>query len=231
MMASASGSADQSEGDDGFAAGAGSLFQFFEQHGFKVVGIGLHFAGSNLGFGSTVEAEIADAQVTFFRHERRTEGAAHHGAKFVEFTGPGGGVEHGTRLVVGKVIPAFAIVVVIGFIEQAGGGIARVFGGKAGDGIESAFADAGGAVGVGLFGICKTVLEAKRVELIDGEHPVATVRATGTAGQPFAAALHGVGEGGVDDLDELLISWRWGGTSHRYEDNLRVLFGFFRPVS
>ncbi len=131
------------------------------------------------------------------RLERRPEGAAHHGTKFVEFTGPGRGVEHGTGLVVGKLIPAFAIFVVVGFIEQAGGGVAGVFGGKAGDGVQSAFADAGGAVGVVLFGLRETVAQAEGVELIDGEDAVATMRAAGTAGQPFAAALHGVGEGGI----------------------------------
>jgi hypothetical protein len=52
------------------------------------------------------------------------------------------------------------------------------------------------------------VLFRSGVELIDGEDAVATMRAAGTAGQPFAAALHGVGEGGIHDLNELLISGR-----------------------
>jgi hypothetical protein len=40
-----------------------------------------------------------------------------------------------------------------------------------------------------------------RVELIDGEHPNATLRATGTTGQPIAASPCGIGERGIHDLN------------------------------
>ena len=32
------------------------LFQFFQQRGFHVVGVGIHFAGGNFCFGGAVEA-------------------------------------------------------------------------------------------------------------------------------------------------------------------------------
>lgn len=210
-------SANQGEGDDGFAMGPGIFLQFFQKPGFEVVRIGLHFAGGDFGLGSAIEAEVANPQITF-RHERRSKGAAHHGTVFVKFAGSGRGVEHGARFVVGKLIPTLAIFVVFGFIEDTGGRIAGVLGGKSSDRVQGAFADASGAVGVFFFGLCQAVPKAERVELIDGKDSVTTMRTAGTAGQPFAAATHGVGEGSVDDLDEFLISG--GRRRHIEEDNL-----------
>jgi len=106
----------------------------------------------------------------------------------------------------------FASRFVIRFGKQAGDGIAGELWGKAGDGVQGAFADACGALRIGLLGFRKSVAQTERIELIDSEDSDATVRTTGTASQPFAAALRGVGQGGVDDLDELLIA---GGRGHR----------------
>jgi len=50
------------------------------------------------------------------------------------------------------------------------------------------------------------MLQAKRVERADGENADATLRASGAAHEPMAAATGGVGEGGVDDLNELLVA-------------------------
>ena len=66
--------------------------------------------------------------------------------------------------------------------------------------------DAGCALGIGLFQIRQTMLQAQRVERADGENADATLRASGAAHEPMAATTGGVGEGGVDELNKLLVA-------------------------
>jgi hypothetical protein len=70
-----------------------------------------------------------------------------------------------------------------------------------------------------FFKFDESMLQASCIELGDGKHAYAALRAAGTAHEPGAAAAAGVGQGGVDDLDEFLVARR---QVHRTHD-LRIL--------
>jgi hypothetical protein len=61
-----------------------------------------------------------------------------------------------------------------------------------------------GRVGLGEFG--ESFAQSNRIEGIDGEDADAALAATGMTDEPFAAAASGVGESGIDDLDEFVIA-------------------------
>ena len=75
---------------------------FFEQSGFQVVWVGLHFAGGNFFVRRALKAEFANAQSILGSH-RRPEHAASHGTRFVELAVPGRRIERGTGLIVGEI--------------------------------------------------------------------------------------------------------------------------------
>lgn len=53
-----------------------------------------------------------------------------------------------------------------------------------------------------LLEIGKATAQALGVELVDGKNSNTALRTSGTADQPCAAALGGIGQGGIHDLDE-----------------------------
>jgi hypothetical protein len=83
-----------------------------------------------------------------------------------------------------------------------------------------ASANSVGTGGIGLSEFREAVAKARDVKLIDGKRAVTTLRAPGTADEPGAAAAGGVGKGGVDDLDELGVSFCHAG---------RVAFAITKP--
>ena len=110
------------------------------------------------------------------------------------------GVEDGAGFVVGELFEEDGGFVV--FVEDAGGEVAGEPGVEAGEGVGDAGADAWGSCWVGLFEGGEAFAEAGCVFVGDGEDADAALGAAGFADEVLAAALVGVGYGGVYDLDE-----------------------------
>ena len=171
----------------------------------------MHFAGGDLFLRCAFIAQLANAQLTF-RCDRRSKNTAGDGAGSVEFAGSGCRVQSGTRLVVGKIIPTLRGF--LRFIEQAGSRIARQLRGQPCDRLARALPHPGGALWSLQFEFHEAITQAQSVQLIDGEHSDATLRASRAADQPFTASTRRIRKSRVDDLDQRLISGRGGVTMH-----------------
>ena len=146
----------------------------------------------------------------------RAEDATGHGTPGIDIAEAGGGVEGGTRGVVGEVFEAG--LVGFGVSEEAGEGIAGKVGqvlGEPGAGAAFEIGGEGWLVGAQCF---HAGAEAEDVECVDGEGSVAALGAAGAAGEPGAGAARGFGQRGVDDLHELGIA---GGKGHSAKDSCR----------
>jgi hypothetical protein len=88
---------------------------------------GIKLAGHYLLGGGVDEAELAGGEVALRGAHGWTEGATYDGTGFVEVAGSGVRVEHGARLPVAKAVfvgeERGGLVI---FVEDAGGGVARV---------------------------------------------------------------------------------------------------------
>jgi hypothetical protein len=60
----------------------------------------------------------------------------------------------------------------------------------------------------------QSALETGSIELIDRKYSNAALGASGAADQPLAAAPRGVGESGVNDLNQLTVFRGWKGVAH-----------------
>lgn len=177
------------------------MFGVRGESGFEGVGVEVDFAGGDLFGCCSVEAEVANAE-GFFGAERRAEDAAGHGASRVEVAESGGRIEGGAGFVVGEVFKVNGTI----FVEKAGAGVAGKIGSEAVDGLAGAEAEGGGAFGIGGIEERKAFAEADGVELGDGEDADAALGASGSTQEPGAGAAGSVGDGGVDDLNELRIA-------------------------
>jgi hypothetical protein len=171
----------------------------------------VNFAGGDFLGCCFVEAEFADTEA-FVRAERRPEDAAGHRAGGVEVAESGGGIEGRAGLVVGEVVEVGGAV----FVEEAGARVAGKIGSEASHGLAGAKAEAGGAFSVGRIEGGESITEAGSVELGDGEDADAALGASGSAFEPGSGAAGGVGDGGVDDLDQLRVA---GGERHGVKDS------------
>ena len=70
------------------------------------------------------------------------------------------------------------------------------------------------------FEIRETLPQPASVKLINGKYSDATLRTARTTNKPLATSTRGIGQGGVHNLDQLLISRRWLTRSHFSKDNL-----------
>ncbi len=181
------------------------MLDFGGEGEFEGLGIGfdveMDFAGGDFLRSGAAEAELANAEAAF-HPQRRTEDPASHRARGVEIAESGGGVESGTELVVGEVFEESGA----GFVEQAGAGISGKIGSDAREGLLGAPADGCGALRIGRVEGGEAFTQAGGVELRDGEYADAALGASGSAFEPCAGAARGVGNGGVDDLDELGVA-------------------------
>ncbi len=176
------------------------------EEGFGLL-FGVEDGGVELAAGyffgrSTVEAELADGEAVAGGDEGWAEGAAEDGTGSVEVAGLGGGVEGGAGLVVGEGVEGFESL--WGGGEDSGVWVAGKGRGEAGGGGPGARADGGGASRFSEVKGVETFAQAVGVQGGDGEDAVAALRAAGAAGQPVAGAVDGVGEGAINDLDELV---------------------------
>jgi hypothetical protein len=211
-------SAHKSPGDDGAAGAAGGLFGFGGEGGFEGVGVEVNFAGGDLFGCCSVETKFADAEA-FFCSQRRAENAAGHGAGGVEVAESGGGIEGRAGFVVGEVFEVGAV-----FVEKAGARVAGEIWREAGDGLSRSLAEGEGAFGIGGIESGESLAQAGCVQLGDGEDADATLRASRSAQEPGAGAAGSVGDGGVNDLDELCVA---GGERHEIRIEQGGDEGFF----
>jgi len=86
--------------------------------------------------------------------------------------------------------------------------VAGEFWNEAGDGLLGALTDCGGAFGLSRVEGSQTSAETGGVELRDGEDADAALGAAWTAEEHGAGAAGGIGNGGVDDLDEMHVAVR-----------------------
>jgi hypothetical protein len=184
------------------------LFGFGSDAGLEVVGVEMNFAGCDLFLGCAVEAELADAEAgiacIILSTKRRTEDAAGHGAGGIEVAESGGGIENGAGLVVGEVFE-------LRVVDEAGVRVAGKKRSETSGRFTGALADGRGAVGIDGIEGGEAFAETGGVQLGDGKDADAALRASGSAEEEGAGAAGGIGNGGVDDVDELGVA----GGEHR----------------
>src|SRR5580700_10241024 len=193
----------QAEGNDRVSARAGTSFELFEQARFETVRIRLHLASRNLLVGRSLKAEFADSQAVLGVH-RRTEHAAGHGARLVEFAVSRLRVERRARLMVGEI--GEPLLRLFSLLQNAADRVAGELSREAGHGFASPQPHPLRTLRSLLLKIGKSSPQAKGVELIDGESADTAGRASRAAHQPMPASAGHVGERGVDDLDQPLIA-------------------------
>jgi predicted dehydrogenase len=182
------------------AGEAGGLLGFALNSIVEFGEIEVHLAGEDFFFGGAVEAKLAEVNGIGINAEGRTEGAAGEGTVVVEIAFAGVGIERGTEIVVTEIFEPRLRLGIFG--EDAGDRVAGKIGEVDGMG---AVGDLGGAVGIGASEFGESVAQAEGIGLGDWENADATLAATGTAGEPCAAALRGVNQGGIDDIDQLVF--------------------------
>lgn len=170
-----------------------------------------HFGGKDFFRRGGGEVEFAYGQAFFgafgfcagMAADGRAEDAAGHGTGFVEVAEAVFGVEGRAGGFVGEVFEGglgfFA------FVEDAGGRVAGEAWGEFFPILMGAKLDGCGSFGVGGGELRHAGAETCGIERVNGEGPVAALGAAGAADEVRAAALGGVGEAGVDDLDELAV--------------------------
>ncbi len=194
------------------------------QQGFFLFVGHLHFCCLDFFRGGGGEAEFADGEAFFglcvfgeiafgvifcvgfgLAADGWAEDATGHGAEFVEFTEAVFGVECGAGGFVGEVFEGFLLR--FAFAEDAGDGVAGEVRGKFLPIFIGAVANFCCLFGGGDGQLCHAFAQALSVERVDGEGSVAALGAAGAADEMRAAAAGGVGEGCVDDLEELAVLW------------------------
>ena len=187
-------------GDEGFAVVAGGGVVSGVAGFFLSGDGGVELAGGDLFGGGGNVAELAGGEVAFLSPHRWTKSPAEDGAVLVEVAGAVIEVEDGAGFVVGELFEEDGGFVV--FAEDAGGEVAGEPGVEAGEGVGYSCADAGGFGWVLLSESFEAFAEAVGVLVANGEDADAALGASGFADEVMAAALVGVGDGGVYDLDE-----------------------------
>jgi hypothetical protein len=133
----------------------------------------------------------------------------------VQVAGSSSGIERRARLVVGEI---FEVALgSVAFAEKSGREFARKVARDSGEGFLRALANASGACGIGVREFGEAFAEACGVELIDSEDADAARSATWATEQEVASAAGGVGEGPVEDVDELMVA-----SGPRMGDGLQV---------
>lgn len=201
----------KAEGNDCIPAQANALFNFLQELIFQVGGVGKHLTRGNFLVSRVVVTEFTNSQ-PFFGPNRRTEDAAGHRARFVQFAQPCLRIEHGTWLIIGKIFKALASLLALA--QDSGRGISGKSLRQASDRIPSAFPDRSGTPGMGGLQLRQSSPQSQGIELIDGKGADAALCATRTADEPVSAPACGVGQRGVNDLNQLLIPRRWKTKRH-----------------
>jgi len=190
----------QCEGNEGFAGLAG----LGKQLGFELVR-DRHFAGGDFPFGGAVEAEFATGEGFVFGGTRgRSEDAAGHGSPGIDIAEASGRIEGGTGRIVSEVVEAG--LVFVGCPEETGVAIAGEIRTVGGEPVARAVLDGLGCCRACGMQCLHPGAEAESIERVDGEGAMAALGATGATGEPGTGTLGGLGEGRVQDVDQLAVA-------------------------
>src|SRR6476661_6392525 len=164
----------QAESHNGVAALARLLLDFGNQLFFQVIWIRDHLAPGYLLIARAVIAQFADGQPALFsRPYWRAKGSASHRARGIQITSACGGIKRGAGLVVGEFLKCcFSI---FAFIQNAGLGIARESGRQSLYRLLSAPFNLRRPPGIARLQIMQSLLQPLRIQLADGEGPIAAL--------------------------------------------------------
>ncbi len=152
-----------------------------------------------------VKTQLTNSQTVFGSHGR-TKRAARHRPRIVEIAQSGLRIEHGTRLIIGKFRKA--IFRLRSFVKHAGFCVTRKLRRQPLNRQPRPLANTERPLRVRLCEVGQPLLQPHRIQLIDGKHADAALRASRTTYQPFAATPRGIGQSSVHDLDQRAIRSR-----------------------
>jgi hypothetical protein len=144
---------------------------------------------------------------------RWSECPACDGTRIVKFTGSSRWIKHGAGLVISEISEQLFRVFILS--EESGTRISRKCGGQAGDSFTRTLSDCGCALRVVAPQFIQAVLEPGGVELADREDAHTALRTARTANEPRTTPSGRIGESGIDDLDQGLVSARQGRRPHK----------------
>src|ERR1019366_6775441 len=178
--------------------------------GHSVRGFSLHAesnnrAASNLFVSRAVKTQFADSQPAV-RSYGRTERAARHWPGIVKVAQPRFRIEHRTGLVVRKFLEALFRLRT--FVEHSRFSVAGKLRRQPLNRISRPRSNTARLLRVRLFEVREPLLQSDRIQLINGKHTHAALRASRTTRQPLAATPRGLGQSSIHDLDQRAIRSR-----------------------
>jgi hypothetical protein len=188
------------------------VFHFLYEPGFKLIGIGNHFAGGYLLIAGAVITEFADPEATFgARAHWRPKGPAGHGASGIKIAPAGFRVERRAGFLISKSRKALQSCFIFG--ENSACGITREISFQSVNGAAGPLPDARRTLGITSFEFIQSGAESRGIKLRNGKWTDAALGATGPAYEPWTALPCGLRQGGVHNLDQFLVA---GGNSHLF---------------
>ena len=187
-----------------------------DQRRFQVIRIHHHLASGNLLVRSAVITQFTDSQPVFRSH-RRTKRAASHRPRIVKLAQSRLRIEHRTRLVVAEFREALRRLrtVVENFrVKHTRFRVAWKPRCQPPHRISSPRANPSRSPGVRLCKTGQSLLQSHRIQLMDGKHTHAALRASRTAHQPLPAAPSRIGQSRIYDLEERAIPTRQSAQRH-----------------
>lgn len=158
-----------------------------------------------------MKTKFAHSQPTVRSHGR-TKRAASHRPSIVKIAQSRLRIEHRTHLIVRKFRKALFRLRT--FVEHARLSIARKLRRQPLCRISRPQANTPRPLRVRLFKLSQPTLQPDRIQLIDGKHTHAALRASRTTHQPLAATARGIGQSSVHDLEQRPIRSRQSPRRH-----------------
>ncbi len=181
------------------------FLHFFQQLRFQIVRIGHHLASRNLLIRCPVKTKLANAQPAFRSHGRPKR-AARHRPSLIEIAQSRLRIEHRTRLLVSKFREPFLRLRT--FVKRARFRVPRKPLRQPRRRFPSPLANPRRPLRVRLFESGQPLLQPNRIQLVDGKHAHAALRASRSTRQPLAAAPRSLGQGSVHDPQQRRIPSR-----------------------
>jgi hypothetical protein len=192
----------QRKSDDGIASSPGHGFHLRCQFCFQIIRFDVHFARGDFFLTCAVIAELADSKAILGAN-RRPEDAARHRPCRIQVAHACLGVEHWTNLIICKV--GESLLPIRRIVKNPCPRIAGEFAFNPRNRLLYTSKHAPGTFWIDFLELSKAGAQALRIELADGKHSYAALRAPRTADKPLAAAPGCIGQRCIYDLHELPI--------------------------
>jgi hypothetical protein len=154
----------EAEGHNRVSLDPGCVFHFLYEPGFKLIGIGNHFAGGYLLIAGAVITEFADPEATFgARAHWRPKGPAGHGASGIKIAPAGFRVERRAGFLISKSRKALQSCFIFG--ENSACGITREISFQSVNGAAGPLPDARRTLGIRGFERTQSGLESHSIKL------------------------------------------------------------------